>query len=252
LPWGPPPTPQARPAQARRADVIEQAEVLGELPGKPPGGFDVPAVDCYPHVPEAAQVLDQELVDSVSFLAGDHGDYVDHGVLHSVGHRKSRQRYGRQNATAVPSLSHRRLLLRCRPRGVCALPGRFLQLSRPNVGGRKRRLKACRQTSLGPHVAPGVAPAAISHCSSDPRKAGIPLHKRDCRNAPDRIRTCDLRFRRPTLYPTELRARVEADGRLGGILMRRGLRLVPIGGGWAIAVSGPRTSPGRGPSRGRS
>ncbi len=25
-------------------------------------------------------------------------------------------------------------------------------------------------------------------------------------NAPDRIRTCDLRFRRPTLYPTELRA----------------------------------------------
>ena len=26
-------------------------------------------------------------------------------------------------------------------------------------------------------------------------------------NAPDRIRTCDLRFRRPTLYPTELRAR---------------------------------------------
>src|SRR5213592_3365 len=28
------------------------------------------------------------------------------------------------------------------------------------------------------------------------------------RSAPDRIRTCDLRFRRPTLYPTELRARV--------------------------------------------
>jgi hypothetical protein len=27
-------------------------------------------------------------------------------------------------------------------------------------------------------------------------------------SAPDRIRTCDLRFRRPTLYPTELRARV--------------------------------------------
>src|SRR4051794_13645005 len=26
-------------------------------------------------------------------------------------------------------------------------------------------------------------------------------------SAPDRIRTCDLRFRRPTLYPTELRAR---------------------------------------------
>ncbi len=31
--------------------------------------------------------------------------------------------------------------------------------------------------------------------------------KRDHVNAPDRIRTCDLRFRRPTLYPTELLAR---------------------------------------------
>ena len=29
----------------------------------------------------------------------------------------------------------------------------------------------------------------------------------DTGSAPDRIRTCDLRFRRPTLYPTELRAR---------------------------------------------
>src|SRR5215211_2411460 len=31
---------------------------------------------------------------------------------------------------------------------------------------------------------------------------------RNARNAPDRIRTCDLWFRRPALYPTELRARV--------------------------------------------
>ena len=30
--------------------------------------------------------------------------------------------------------------------------------------------------------------------------------ERDRVNAPDRIRTCDLRFRRPTLYPTELQA----------------------------------------------
>src|SRR5215212_5661389 len=27
-------------------------------------------------------------------------------------------------------------------------------------------------------------------------------------SAPDRIRTCDLRFRRPTLYPAELRAQI--------------------------------------------
>ena len=32
------------------------------------------------------------------------------------------------------------------------------------------------------------------------------LRNCDSQNAPDRIRTCDLRFRRPTLYPAELRA----------------------------------------------
>ena len=40
-------------------------------------------------------------------------------------------------------------------------------------------------------------------------------------NGPDRIRTCDLRFRRPTLYPAELRAwrpverRTVAESRAG-------------------------------------
>jgi hypothetical protein len=42
-----------------------------------------------------------------------------------------------------------------------------------------------------------------------------PLPKRDRYYAPDRIRTCDLRFRRPTLYPTELQAR-DAGGEPGG------------------------------------
>ena len=32
-----------------------------------------------------------------------------------------------------------------------------------------------------------------------------------CYGAPDRIRTCDLRLRRPTLYPTELRARHDSE-----------------------------------------
>ena len=31
------------------------------------------------------------------------------------------------------------------------------------------------------------------------------------RGTPDTIRTCDLRFRKPTLYPTELRARVSTN-----------------------------------------
>src|SRR3954471_168858 len=37
-------------------------------------------------------------------------------------------------------------------------------------------------------------------------RAGTP-YEAESESAPDRIRTCDLRFRRPTLYPTELRAR---------------------------------------------
>jgi hypothetical protein len=32
----------------------------------------------------------------------------------------------------------------------------------------------------------------------------------ECSGAPDRIRTCGLRLRRPTLYPAELRARRRA------------------------------------------
>src|SRR5436309_3163904 len=38
------------------------------------------------------------------------------------------------------------------------------------------------------------------------QRAGTPLQSRVFCSAPDRIRTCDLRFRRPTLYPAELRA----------------------------------------------
>jgi hypothetical protein len=45
-----------------------------------------------------------------------------------------------------------------------------------------------------------------------------PLPKRDSTSAPDRIRTCDLRFRRPTLYPTELLARV-AGGEPGRAIL---------------------------------
>src|SRR5660398_205135 len=44
-------------------------------------------------------------------------------------------------------------------------------------------------------------------------KSGILAHTALSSSAPDRIRTCDLRFRRPTLYPTELRAQLaEKEG----------------------------------------
>jgi len=39
-------------------------------------------------------------------------------------------------------------------------------------------------------------------------------------SAPDRIRTCDLWFRRPALYPTELRARVRGSKPPGETIVR--------------------------------
>src|SRR4029453_13579424 len=36
-------------------------------------------------------------------------------------------------------------------------------------------------------------------------------HTRLTDGAPDRARTCNLRLRRPTLYPVELRARIESN-----------------------------------------
>src|SRR5262249_9203332 len=50
--------------------------------------------------------------------------------------------------------------------------------------------------------APGVTCPAEARESVRRAKAG----------APDRIRTCGLRLRRPSLYPAELRARVVANG----------------------------------------
>ena len=45
-------------------------------------------------------------------------------------------------------------------------------------------------------------------------------------NAPDRIRTCDLRLRRPTLYPTELRAHKGGRGkRISRVLCHSVLQL---------------------------
>src|SRR5215813_13099667 len=77
-----------------------------------------------------------------------------------------------------------------------------------------RPLKGRAEPLPRPHIAPGVAPAALSASRPIPQNFAITLPKRHRANAPDRIRTCDLRFRRPTLYPTELQARVEAVGRL--------------------------------------
>src|SRR5690348_14983447 len=98
-----------------------------------------------------------------------------------------------------------------------------LSQSRPSVGGLEPVSRGPRTTSLGSHVAPGVAPAAFSPLCQLGRNPAIPLPERDCVNAPDRIRTCDLRFRRPTLYPAELLAR-ESRGWLPGRAILGALR----------------------------
>src|SRR3954454_12026928 len=54
-------------------------------------------------------------------------------------------------------------------------------------------------------------------------------------DAPDRIRTCDLRFRRPTLYPTELQALDLPAPRVAGRVL--GQRQGSYGlGGWERAT----------------
>ena len=65
-------------------------------------------------------------------------------------------------------------------------------------------------TPMGSGVLPNLCPRAFragpgSARKQKTRRAGLAL------SAPDRIRTCDLRFRRPTLYPAELR-RSRAEG----------------------------------------
>src|SRR5918994_7475437 len=57
------------------------------------------------------------------------------------------------------------------------------------------------------HCCP-VAPAVATQRRSPP--ASNPLQHWVSRSAPERIRTSDLRFRRPTLYPAELRAQTAA------------------------------------------
>src|SRR5215204_3955756 len=51
------------------------------------------------------------------------------------------------------------------------------------------------------------APDRIRTSASQGRRAMSQVRTREGPDAPDRIRTCVLWFRRPALYPTELRAR---------------------------------------------
>src|ERR1700742_534888 len=72
------------------------------------------------------------------------------------------------------------------------------------------RCRCCRDiptATVGPDMSgnPDILGAAARAMYFD-----NPSSRRNPSNAPDRIRTCDLRFRRPTLYPAELLALVGA------------------------------------------
>lgn len=43
----------------------------------------------------------------------------------------------------------------------------------------------------------------------------VPLQRDESNGAPGTIRTCDLRLRKPTLYPTELRVHVVSRSEVG-------------------------------------
>jgi hypothetical protein len=69
----------------------------------------------------------------------------------------------------------------------------------------RRRWTSASSQGLGrasaeTHVAPDVAPAPFSASDNSSQKRANPLPKRVSANAPDRIRTCDLRFRRPNRW----------------------------------------------------
>ncbi len=63
-----------------------------------------------------------------------------------------------------------------------------------------RRTPYNRDGYVRPIDAAANAETSVQHEGAIPSVVRSPLY------APDRIRTCDLRFRRPTLYPAELRA----------------------------------------------
>ncbi len=71
-------------------------------------------------------------------------------------------------------------------------------------------------TPSQPDVRPDVRPTSGAPGVRRPRNDETPLPERGFDDAPERTRTSDLRFRRPTLYPTELlareRAMLAADG----------------------------------------
>ena len=95
----------------------------------------------------------------------------------------------------------------------CQSPPRHRSAARRGGGRRKRRFQP--ETGTGLAAFPVVRKQSTRVRRSRPESSAArhdPNVRRQTRaksrrSAPDRIRTCDLRFRRPTLYPTELRAR---------------------------------------------
>ena len=135
------------------AEVVQQAEVLGELPGEPPGGLEVPTVDRYPNVAEAAQVLNEEPIDGVSLLAGERGGWVVHGVSFRSGTERA------ASDTAVRT-SRRYRLSRIEANPFGAGPGAFARCR----GASYSRLPRERRWTGDPAQGPGSNVTPTSCC----------------------------------------------------------------------------------------
>lgn len=109
-------------------------------------------------------------------------------------------------------------------------PSHVRELARVRLGGAcAGRSRTCRRSSDTPISAPPSVtrtsrrvpwrrppPARTSPTSAvtPPSRLLSPLVQLlETLGAPGRIRTCDLRLRRPSLYPAELRARTTSDSR---------------------------------------
>jgi len=100
----------------------------------------------------------------------------------------------------VPSPSHRSYVFGAGPRGVHAPPGPLFQLVAAERRWTEDPSQGLAQTFTRTSCCPRRCPMAVFGDSAQRRKPRKPLPKRDSANAPDRIRTCDLRFRR-TIRP---------------------------------------------------
>jgi hypothetical protein len=111
------------------ADVCQQAEVFAELDAEPLGGGEVLVfLQCDPDVADRAEVITDQLVETVSLVAVDRRGDAGHGRPLSVGHRRTALDQGPSIYPSTEVLWENRSRIEgwffgAGPRGVRAPPG---------------------------------------------------------------------------------------------------------------------------------